>query len=177
MCLVNQAKVKSILIIKCIKAADLLCTMKLLERILISIVCGVSVYALFFFMAGQDGFWAQEQLRTQSMELSLHKKELEKTHEELVLECDALRYDSDVIRSYAKKLDYVSPGEVLVKITGLPPRTEKTHDIGFVKFMQPISYVSENVCKLAGLTIGVGVCIMLYLLDYKKKQQDWTMES
>ena len=68
---------------------------------------------------------------------------IQKIHDELSLECTALEKDKDVIAAYARKLDYVSEGEKLVKITGLKPYEAPLYDTETIIRHAPIAFMSE----------------------------------
>ena len=72
---------------------------------------------------------------------------------ELSLELAALQNDKAVIAAYARKLDYVSNDEKLVKITGLKPAQTTLYDTGTVLRHTEPEYLSEDVCKIVSIFI------------------------
>ncbi|MGI0530653.1 FtsB family cell division protein [Treponema socranskii] len=112
---------------------------------------GTLVYVLLSLFAGRDGIIAYDQLQRQKRAISRQTALIQKIHDELFLERTALEKDKDVIAAYARKLDYVSEGEKLVKITGLRPYEAALYDTGTVIRRVPIAFVSERTCKACGI--------------------------
>jgi len=71
--------------------------------------------------------------------------------------------DKDVIAAYARKLDYVSEGEKLVKITGLKPYEAPLYDTGTVVRREPIAFMSERTCKACGIAFFALTFVLLAL--------------
>lgn len=156
--------------------ADTFSVMKKL-RLLTAIFAGTFVYVLVSMIVGRDGMWAFNQLSEQKMILSAHTADIEKTHEELTLEKIALQKDPDVIAAYARKLGYISEGEKLVKVKGIPAYETQIFDPGTVIQPEPVRYVSESVCKCTALVIFFLVYIVLFLYDYNRGLVDFTVRK
>lgn len=134
-------------------------------RFLTAVLFGTLFYVILAFVGGRDGLWAQSQLQKQKQKLSAHTALIEKNYDELSLEKLALQKDSDVIAALARKLGYVSEGEKLVKITGLPSRETHIFDPGVVVRHTDVKYIPEWTCKGLGLVILVLTYIMFLLYD------------
>ena len=100
--------------------------------------------------------------------VSKQKAEIQNINTELTLELNALKNDMAVIAAYARKMDYVSDGEQLVKITGLKPYQNTLYDTGAVIHHQSPEYVSEKLCKLAGICAALLVLVILLANDIRK---------
>jgi cell division protein FtsB len=129
-------------------------------RALTAVFLGTLAYVLISFFGGQDGLWAERQLQTQRREISLRTAEITRINAELQLEYQALKSDPEVIASLARKLGYVSDGEKLVKINGLPVITQKVYNTGTALKRGEMRYIPEWICKLAGFVVcGLVLCV------------------
>ena len=63
---------------------------------------------------------------------------------------------------------YVSEGEKLVKISGLPQHEPQVFDAGTVAKHKECSFVPEQFCKVIGLAIFALMYIILLLFDYSR---------
>jgi cell division protein FtsB len=135
---------------------------------LIAVLSGTFAYVLLSMTAGQSGFWAYRQLEEQKMEISKHTSDIMDINDELFLEYTALQKDPDIIAAYARKLDYIGPGERLVKITGLKPAQTTLYDTGTVMRRKQISCLSEKICKASGFSVFLLILTLLLILEYGK---------
>jgi cell division protein FtsB len=131
-------------------------------EVLTAVFLGTVVYVLISFFGGQDGLWAEQQLEAQKREISLRTAHIASINSELMLEYQALKNDPEVIASYARKLGYVSDGEKLVKINGLPQRSQTVYSTGTVLKRGTVRFIPEWICKLTGM--GVFALVMLVFL-------------
>ena len=137
-------------------------------RLLFSACIGTLFYVLVAILGGRDGIWATRQLQEQRRMLSSHLSGIEKTNEELNIQKVTLQEDMDVISAYARKLGYISEGEKLVKVSGLPNRETRIFDPGNVVFHTESKYLPEWLCKAVGLIFFALTYIILVLFDYSK---------
>ena len=86
------------------------------SRFLLATFVGIFVYTLVSFIAGRNGVICYTQLNEQKKEISLQVANIQNINNELKLEFSALEKDRDVIAAYARKLNYVSNDEKIVKI-------------------------------------------------------------
>lgn len=129
---------------------------------------GTLVYVILSLCFGQNSLrcysWMEEQKRI----VSKQKAEIQNINSELTLELTALKNDKAVIAAYARKMDYVSEDEKLVKITGLKPYQNTLYDTGsIVRHAEP-EYVSEKICKMGGLVAALLVLVLMLAYDLKK---------
>ena len=132
-------------------------------KILSAVFIGTLVYVLLSFFAGRDGIIVYNRLQKQKRAISRQTALIQKINEELLLERTALEKDKDVIAAYARKLDYVSEGEKLVKITGLKPYEAPLYDTGTVVRREPIAFMSERTCKACGIAFFALTFVLLAL--------------
>lgn len=149
-----------------------------------ALLAGTLAYAILSFFWGQNGVWAQKQLEAQKKVISARTQEIQNINDDLNLEKTAIRDDADVIAAYARKLDYVFPGEKLVKIKGLGAAKSIMYDTGSVLKSVPVAYVSEWFCKGAGLAVGLLLAAAIFLFDvsygvksFSKKKRFETIEG
>ena len=88
------------------------------------------IYVLLSMTLGPNGFKCIDQMEEQKRILSKQTSDIQNINSELQLELTALTNDKAVIAAYARKLDYVSDDEKLVKITGLKPAQTTLYDTG-----------------------------------------------
>ena len=126
---------------------------------------------------GANGVKASNHMVEQQKILSVQVTELEKINTELTLEVNALTNDKAVIAAYARKLDYVSDGEKLVKITGLQRSQPPLYDAGTVIKHEEPKFMSENLIKFMSIVLGVLTLVLIFLWDlyqgnisFKKKE-------
>ena len=144
---------------------------------LIASFLGILTYVILSLIGGKDGFLSENQLNQQKQILSIHTAEIQKINDELTLEYMALQKDPDVIAAYARKLGYISEGEKLVKVKGIPAYETQIFDPGTVIQPEPVRYVSESVCKCTALAIFFLVYIVLFLYDYNRGLVDFTVRK
>ena len=129
---------------------------------------GTLVYVVMSLCFGQNSLKCYSQLEEQKRIVSKQKAEIQNINTELTLELNALKNDKAVIAAYARKMDYVTDDEKLVKITGLKPYQNALYDTGsIVRHVEP-EYVSEKLCKLSGLVAALAVLLVLLISDIKK---------
>ncbi|GMO12604.1 MAG: hypothetical protein Ta2A_22560 [Treponemataceae bacterium] len=124
-------------------------------KLIFSACLGTAVYACMLIFFSNDGLSAYKSLEAQKYEISKQLNEITGTNNELYLQYNALKQDSDVIASYARKLGYVSDNEKLLKINGLKPLPDMVYDPGSMKTATKETFVSEYFCKTAGLLTGI----------------------
>lgn len=142
-------------------------------RVLFSAFIATFVYVLLSVIFGQNGLIVSKHLQKEKVSISKHTKELEALNAELSTEYTAMLKDKDIIASYARRLDYVGNGEMLVKITGIKGTDKKIYDVGTaVKHIECRS-LSEESCKIAG---GVAFAISFCFLCLSKLIKDFFIE-
>ena len=129
---------------------------------------GTLVYVVMSLCFGQNSLKCYSQMEEQKRIVSKQKAEIQNINTELTLELNALKNDKAVIAAYARKMDYVTDDEKLVKITGLKPYQNTLYDTGSViRHVEP-EYVSEKLCKLSGIVAALAVLLILLITDIKK---------
>ena len=138
---------------------------------------GTLVYILTSLAFGQNSFKCYSQMEEQKRIVSKQKAEIQSINSELQLELTALKSDKAVIAAYARKMDYVSDDEKLVKITGLKPYQNQLYDTGTVIRHQEPEYVSEKLCKASGIAAALFVLLILLIIDFKKGELSFKREQ
>lgn len=129
---------------------------------------GTLVYVLLSLTLGQNSFKCYSKMEEQKRIVSKQKAEIQSINTELSLELAALKNDKAVIAAYARKMDYVTDGEQLVKITGLKPYQNALYDTGSVVRHEDPEYVSEKLCKLCAFVTALAVLLIMLIIDFKK---------
>ncbi len=137
-------------------------------RFLKAACAGILIYVSLNVFVGKDSIWAMNQLQKQKREISSHTDSIRKVNDELNLEKKALEKDNDLIASYARKLGYVREGEKIVIISGLPAVETQIFDPGTALKHKPVNYISESLCKMAGLIAFAVMYLLLILADANK---------
>lgn len=141
------------------------------NTILFSISIGTLVYVLISLFCGQNGLWAESQLAVQKMNLCNNIAEIQKINDELSLEYIALIQDNEVISAHARRLGFVKEGERIVKISGIPPKTQKAYSVGKFYKIEQIQYVPEHICKILGFSVSFLSFLIGCLVILSKKNQ------
>ncbi len=134
-------------------------------KYLAAIFLGTFVYVLLSVSFGQNSIHCYNQMEEQKRIISKQTSEIQNINSELSLELAALKNDRAVIASYAHKLDYVSDGEKLVKITGLKPAQTTLYDTGTVLRHDEPEFIPEKVCKIVGLGFALLFLVIFFLYD------------
>lgn len=134
-------------------------------KYLFSIFVGTAIYVTLSLCVGQNSFLCYKKLEEQKNLLSKHTSEIQNINTELSLEYSALLNDKAVISAYARKLDYVSDGEKLVKITGLKPAQTTLYDTGSVLRHEKPEFLSEDACKMISFFITMLCLVVMFLFD------------
>ena len=148
-----------------------------LKRILISIAIGTFCYACISLIFGESGILAEKQLQSQKDMLVANINKIQTAQDMLVLKQRALTEDMDVIASYAKQIGYISEGERLLKISGIPNSLPKQIEIGKKYLKTEIVFVEEWIIKSCGIFLFFLSYIVHFLLtfnskaEYRKKQE------
>ena len=154
-------------------------------KFLCALFIGSFAYTLISFLAGQNGIWSYNQLSEQKIEIARQTNYIEKINGELNLEYTALLKDRDVIAACARKLDYVAPGEKLVKIKGLKPYQTTLYDIGTPLKRKGCTFFTEEFCKICGVLFFILSFLIMILIDFTRgnilfpvrKQEDATFQG
>lgn len=134
-------------------------------KYLAAIFFGTFVYVLLSMTFGQNSLHCYNKMEEQKFIISKQTTEIQNINSELALELAALQNDRAVIASYAHKLDYVSDGEKLVKITGLRPAQTTLYDTGSVLRHEEPEFLPEKVCKIVGFGFALLFMIIFLLYD------------
>ena len=137
-------------------------------KYLAAIFFGTFVYVLLSMTFGQNSLYCYNKMEEQKRIISRQTSDIQNINSELSLELAALQNDRAVIASYAHKLDYVSEGEKLVKITGLRPAQTTLYDTGTVLRHEDPEFISEKVCKIVGFSFALLFIIVFFLYDVSR---------
>lgn len=138
-------------------------------KYLAAVFFGTFVYVLLSVTFGQNSLHCYNKMEEQKRLISRQTSDIQNINSELSLELAALQNDRAVIASYAHKLDYVSEGEKLVKITGLKPAQTTLYDTGTVLRHEDPEFISEKICKIIGLAFGLLSALIFLLYDISCK--------
>lgn len=138
-------------------------------KYLTSVFVFTFIYVILSITIGKNSINCYKQLENQKIMISKQTASIQKINSELKLELAALQSDKDVIAAYARKLDYVSDDEKLLKITGLKPAQTTLYDTGTVLRHEKINCVSEKTCKIISLFCGLLTFILIFMYDISKE--------
>lgn len=137
-------------------------------KYLFTFFIGTLTYVVLSITIGQNSVRCGKFIEDQQKIIINQVAVLESINSELTMEVNALKNDNAVIAAYARKLDYVSEGEKLVKITGLKRSQPPLYDAGTViKHKEPV-FMSEIACKCISLLFGLLTFIIIFLYDLHK---------
>ena len=146
------------------------------NTILLSISIGTLVYVLISLFCGQNGLWAESQLALQKMNLCNNIAEIQKINDELSLEYTALTKDNEVISAHARRLGFVNDGEKIVKISGIPPITQKAYSVGKFYKLDSIQFIPEYICKIIGISVSCLCFFICFLVFISEKNNVKSVE-
>ena len=126
------------------------------------------IYVLISMTLGPNGIRCINQMEEQKRILSKQTSDIQNINSELELELTALMNDKAVIAAYARKLDYVSDDELLVKINGLKPAQTTLYDTGTVIRHEEPSFLGEKYCKIISAFLGYLLFVIIFLYDVNK---------
>lgn len=126
---------------------------------------GTLIYVLLSLTLGQNSLRCYNYMEQQKRYLSKQTNSIQNINSELDLELTALQNDKAVIAAYARKLDYVSNDEKLVKITGLKPAQTTLYDTGTVLRHAEPSYLEEKYCKMIAIFFSFMITVIMFLYD------------
>lgn len=144
----------------------------ILKRILISLALATFCYVSLSFIFGESGLLAEKQLERQKDLLVANINEIQKTQDSLMIKQSALSQDTEVIASYARQIGYVSEGESILKIIGIPSTKQKQLEIGKKYLKTEIVFIEEWITKSCGIALFVLSYFILFLISLKSKNQD-----
>ncbi|MBQ8679549.1 MAG: septum formation initiator family protein [Treponema sp.] len=134
-------------------------------KYLFTIISATLAYVLLSVTVGQNSIKCFNQMEEQRRIISKRTDDIQNINSELQLELTALQFDKAVIAAYARRLDYVSDDEKLVKITGLKPAQTALYDTGTVLRHEEPEFLPEKYCKMIGLFFGFLTFMVLFLYD------------
>lgn len=134
----------------------------------IAVFIGTFVYVLLSITVGRNSIKCINDMESQKRVISKQASDIQNIHSELELELKALQNDKAVIAAYARKLDYVSEDEKLIKITGLKPAQTTLYDTGTIIRHEDPEFLSEKYCKLIAIFFALGTFVILFLYDVNK---------
>ena len=134
-------------------------------KYLFVLLVGTFVYVSLSLTVGQNSISCFRAMEEQKRIVSKQKSDLQNINNELTLELTALKKDKAIIAAYARKLDYVTDGEKLIKITGLKPAQTTIYDTGSVIRHEEPTYLEEKYCKMISLFLGLMSLIIMILYD------------
>ena len=137
-------------------------------KYLLTFFIGTLIYVFLSIFFGQNSIRCFNHLKEQKVVIENQVDELESINQELAMELNALKYDKAVIAAYARKLDYVSDGEKLVKITGMPKSPSRLYDAGIIIRHEETTYLSEISCKIIAVLFSLMTLVTIFLYDLNK---------
>jgi cell division protein FtsB len=144
------------------------------KQFLWSALLSIMVYVVISVVFGASGIWSYNQLENQKIKIAVNIDQLEKLNQSIEMDYKGLKYDSEVIQSYAHQLGFVSQNEKLVKLSGVPERVGSPYDPGTKVYRTEIKFVPEWVAKLAAIFIFVFINVIYSLIivaQYSKERR------
>ena len=134
-------------------------------KYLFIIFFGTLIYVLLSMTVGQNSLYSYNQMEEQKRIISKKTNEIQNINSELEQELTALKNDKAVIAAYARKLDYVSDDEKLVKINGLKPFQTNLYDTGTVLRHENPTFLEEKYCKMIAVFFTFLMLLIMILYD------------
>jgi cell division protein FtsB len=134
-------------------------------KYLLAFWAAIAVYALSSVLAGASGFSAYKQLAAERDKQRTNIEALQNLNLELEGTMDALKYDSDTIRVYARELGYGAPRERFVRIAGLPGVKKQRMTAGQVTVPQKPGSIPDQTLCIYSICAGFAVFLLLCLYE------------
>jgi cell division protein FtsB len=134
-------------------------------KYLIALWAAVAVYSISSVFVGASGLTAYKQLTAERDKQRANTEALQNLNQELEGTLDALKYDSDTIRVYARELGYGTPRERFVRIVGLPGVKKQRMTAGQVTISQKPDFIPDQTLRIYSIFAGLGVFILLCLYE------------
>jgi cell division protein FtsB len=90
--------------------------MKWGKRLLVSLYIGFVIYSLLVLVWGPSGYVSLKSLNNYKYKLQQNNRELVDLHEKLRTQLESLKYDSELIRLYARSLGYFDDDEQVIRV-------------------------------------------------------------
>lgn len=136
--------------------------MKLLLRLVVALYAGFLVSSLLHFMWGEAGISQLRTIREHRDRLIGNIEDLEDIHNELILERDALLYDTSEIEARARQFGYFREDEVPVMLPDSPANA-KSRMLGTLLRETPSSHGGSGIFRLFFLVTAFAVFAASFL--------------
>jgi cell division protein FtsB len=145
-----------------------------LRKYLLALWLSIAVYSAASFTLGPMGIFAYRRANGDLERLKTNMEELKAVNRGLEGTMDALRYDSDTIRVYARELGYGDPEERFIRIVGLPGASKKRVAAGQLLLYTKPAMIGDRTLRILALASGVLVLVLLSLAEHIKKSRPRT---
>jgi cell division protein FtsB len=136
-----------------------------IRKYLLALWAAIAVYALSSVLVGASGFSAYKQLAAERDKQRANIEALQNLNQELEGTSDALKYDSDTIRVYARELGYGVPREHFVRIAGLSGTKKQRMTAGQVTVPQKPDSIPDQTLRIYSICAGAAVFLLLCLYE------------
>jgi cell division protein FtsB len=136
-----------------------------IQKYLLALWVAIAVYALSSVLVGASGLSAYKQLATERDKQRANIEALQNLNLELEGTMDALKYDSDTIRVYARELGYGAPQERFVRIAGLSGVKKQRMTAGQVTIPQKPGSIPDQTLRVYSICAGIAVFLLLCLYE------------
>jgi hypothetical protein len=134
-----------------------------MNKIIVSAWAGFVVYAIVIYLAGPAGLGAMGELERQRDRMEANLEDLMRINAALAEQFAALGTVPGRMALEARDLAYLSPGEVLVRLEGVPGGTRKARLAGSVLRLGTVPHRNAAIPALAGMAAGLFVLVLLGL--------------
>jgi cell division protein FtsB len=141
----------------------------------------VAVYSGFSFYAGLKGISAYRELAAEREKQELNMKTLERINQDLENTKNALLYDRDTIRVYARGLGFGEQDEKFVRIVGLGQARNSPLSPGEVRIAEEGQAMKQRTILLISIFAALAVFIPFLISDileanlepeYKREEEE-----
>jgi cell division protein FtsB len=136
-----------------------------IRKYLFALWVAIAVYTLSSVLTGASGLSAYKQLAAERDKQRANIEALQSLNLELEGTTDALKYDSDTIRVYARELGYGGPQERFVRIAGLSGVKKQRMTAGQVTVPQKPGSIPDQTLQIYSICAGFAVFLLLCLYE------------
>jgi cell division protein FtsB len=137
-------------------------------KYLVALWVAVTFYAVTSVFIGDIGFVAYRELARERDKQKLNIETLSEKNRELEGLQDALLYDSDTIAVYARDLGFGREDEAFIRIVGFGERVKQPAAVGELTPVIKRKHTPDRVLRLIASCTGLGIIILLGILDWKR---------
>jgi cell division protein FtsB len=140
-------------------------------KYLLAVWITFATYTIFAFFWGGAGTYAYAQLVAERNKQRANIEALQDINQELEGALDSLKYDSDIIRVYARELGYGQKDEAFVRIVGLGGAKKQRTTAGQIVIPRTPRYIPDRILWFIAFCAGIGALLVLNISEFIRERR------